>query len=324
MNRLLAVVTVVLMCASSAVSAPAAPARTGKSGKIPAPEALRTVAIDKVERGMRVKLELTYARPMIGTVNLVTPSHIGIDLTTEPDGLPGKMRFLKNDIMLVWELTPQTDDEKRLVLERRNEAVAKMKIEMNERAEKTKSEEATEEDRAKTEAEGIRKAMDVVVAKEDEDKMRALLEEYPPEEWGEATFREVRENWILRDLQPTPKQSRFLIIFDEWKTARDTIAALDAKEKQKAGEQMLIKFPPSEGWGKGRLDAIEAKELGGEPLTEDETEFKKSWKDWSAAATSACRGRASTMHVSSGMSIRRRRWRRACRPCCSNRSSRTP
>lgn len=282
MKRVLLVVTILAAACALASAASTSP-KASKSTRLHEPETIRSIALDAVTRGMRVRLQLTYGRPIVGTVSLVTETMLGIDLTAEDGGLPGKLRFHKTDIMVVWELKPQTEEEKEIVLNRRREKVARIKAEVTERVEKEKTAEAAEEARETSEKESLVKALDVVVQKEDEDKMRALLAEYPPDQWGEETFREVRENWILRDLQPTPKQSRFLEIFDEWKAARDTIAVLDARLKEKAGEQLLLKFPPSEGWGKTRLDAINAKEAAGTPLTDEETEFKKSFADWGAA-----------------------------------------
>ena len=256
-----------------------------KMTRVPPAAEVASVAIDKLAPGMRVKLQLTYAsRKLAGTVTAVTDKTITLDLSTEEGGLPGKLRLKKDDVMLAWELARQTKEEKDLIAERQRATIAKIKVDVAERADRMKADSKAGEAREKTSEANLRKAMDVVVGKEQEAKMRALLAEFPPDKWSEDTARELRERWILMKIAPNDQQNRFLMVFNEWKDARDTVAILDARDKDKAGEKLLMKFPPSEGWGKTRLDAIGGKEAAGAKITDDEAEFKKIWPDWLAAA----------------------------------------
>ena len=61
------------------------------------------------------------------------------------------------------------------------------------------------------------------------------------------------------------------------------MAILDEREQEKSGDKLLLKFPPSEGWGQAKLSAIAEKEAKGETVTEKETEFKKVYEAWSKA-----------------------------------------
>jgi hypothetical protein len=265
------------LCSAADKGKSPAPARLGE------PEVVGKIPLADVAPGMRVRLQLAAGRPFVGTVLKVSDTMLELGLSTEASGLPGKVRFRKSDITAVTELKKQSDEEKRLVIEQRQKSVAQIRIEAASRLEKRRAEETTEEAGEKTAQEEYRKALDVAVSKQKEDEMRALLAEFPPPDWGEGKFREIRENWILRDLRPTEKEVRFLSVFKDWKEARDTVAILDAKEQEKEGEKLLLKFPPSEGWGQATLAAIAQKEAAGEPVTEKETEFKKSYEAWSQA-----------------------------------------
>jgi len=257
--------------------------KSSTAAKVSEPETVGKIKLENVTPGMRVRLQLSYGRPFVGTVLRVTETMVDLDLSAEASGLPGKVRFRKSDITEVTELKKQTDEEKREVLDQRQKSISRIKIEEQARFEERQAEEKKGEETEETAQEDLRKALDVTVSAQQEEQMRALLTEFPPTEWGEEKFREIRENWILRDLRPTDKEARFLTVFKDWKEARDTVAILDARNEEKEGEKLLLKFPPSEGWGQARLSAILEKEAKGEPVTENETEFKKSYEAWSQA-----------------------------------------
>jgi hypothetical protein len=284
MKRLLLVMLMVAvpgLMAGSAFAQTPAPAR---SAKIAEPETLGSVKLEDVQPGMRVRLQLAYGKPIVGTVTQMTLTTLVLDLSTEASGLPGKFRFKRSDIVDVQSLKPQSAQEQAQVIEKQKDTVAKLKVEVTSRIEKSKTEDRKTEAKAKAEDQDFRKALDVVVAKEQEDKMRALLAKFPPgDKWNEETFRVVRERWVLYKLAPSPEESDFLKAFVDWKDARDTIAILDAHNQDKEGDKLLLKFPPSLGWGKDRLAAITAKEAAGTALKDEETEFRKSYDAWARA-----------------------------------------
>jgi hypothetical protein len=251
--------------------------------KLSGPETLWTVKLEDLRPKMRVRIRLNQGRPFVGTVARVSETTVELDLSTEASGLPGKVRFRKGDIAEVTELKSQSDEEKRRVVEERDKSIAQIKVEAATRLEKRQAGERKDEETAKTAQEDYRKALDVVVSRQKEDEMRKLLAEFPTGDWGEEKFRQIRENWILRDLRPTDKEIRFLSVFKDWKEARDTVAILDEREQEKSGDKLLLKFPPSEGWGQAKLSAIAEKEAKGETVTEKETEFKKVYEAWSKA-----------------------------------------
>jgi hypothetical protein len=282
MKRLL----IILACAALAtvvLVAANAQAQTAGATKIPPPEITGEIKVADLKPGLRVKLQLAYGKPMFGTVTLATVDSITLDLSGEASGLPGKFRFKKTDITGAWSVQPMTKEERDRVAAAQQASVAKLKIEVSERVAGLKSGKRAEDEKAKTDEQDLRKALDVVVSKDQEAKMRALLAEYPPPEWGEEKFRSLRERWVLYKLPPTPKESRFANIYQDWKDARDTIAVLDARDESKKGNQLLLKFPPSAGWGATRLAQIAAKEAAGTPLADDEIEFRKSYDDWAKA-----------------------------------------
>jgi len=264
----------------------AAPAgKTPAAAKPSGPEILGKVKLEDVRAGMRVRIQRSVGRPFVGTVSRVSDTMVELDLSTEGSGLPGKVRFRKGDIAQVTELKPQTDEERRQVVQEREKSVAQIRIEAAERLEKRRGEETKDEEAVKTAQEEYRKALDVAVSQQREEEMRKLLEEFPPGDWGEERFRRIRENWILRDLRPTDKEIRFLSVFQDWKDARDTVAILDERQQEKEGDKLLLKFPPSEGWGQAKLSAIAEREAKGEAVPEKETEFKKVYEAWSKAVT---------------------------------------
>jgi len=287
MKRLL---VVSLIVAGFAFPTSAASTGTGTSSRkssskseIPAPEVLRQIKLDELKVGMRVRIQLRYSRPFVGTVSRITETMVHLDLSAEETGLPGKLRLRKSDVAAVWELKKQSDEEKKLVLETRREKILAIQTAVKERLEKRKESEEQEAQKEKVAEDTLRKALDVVVAKEEEEQMRALLAEFPPEQWDETRLRTIRENWILRDLAPNARESRFVSIFSEWKRARDVVAILDARQQEADAEQLLLKFPPSEDWSQERLARIIEKEGKGEPVTEREAEFRKSYEAWSNA-----------------------------------------
>lgn len=283
MKRLLPIAVLVIGFCGPGFAAPPGRGRSSGPKTLPEPEVVGLVQVADVKPGMRVRIRLTRGKPLTGTVTRVTDSVIQVDLSAEATGLPGKFRFRKSEVAEVLEVKPQTDEEKELIVEQRKQKISRIKVEVAERREKQKAAREKEGADEQTAREDLRKALDVVVAAEDEARMRALLEEFPPEEWGEDKFREIRETWILRDLAPNEKESRFVTLFREWQRARDTIAVLDARKQAEDGERLLLTFPPSEGWGLARLEKILQKEVNGETLSEEEVEFRNSWEAWSQA-----------------------------------------
>lgn len=285
MKRVLLSVLVIACVASVAsviFAAPPARRKSSRTAKIPEPEVLRDIRVDDIKPGMRVRLQLHYGKPLVGTVLRVTGTRLRLDLSGEATGLPGKFRFRKSDVALAYELKKQTDEEKQQVLERRKEKVSRIRIKMEERLEKRKAGEKQAEQEEAAE-ETTKKALDVIVKKEEEAEMRVLLKEFPADEWGEEKLREIRETWILRDLAPNAKESRFVTVFKEWENARDTVAVLDARKRREEGGKLLLRFPPSEGWGQERLAKIIRKETKGEAVAGEEAEFRKSYEAWSEA-----------------------------------------
>ena len=287
MKRLLVVSLIVAGLTFPTFAAPpgrGAPSRkSSRKSKIPPPQVIRQIKLDELKVGMRIRIQLRYSRPFIGTVSRITDTMVHLDLSAEETGLPGKLKFRKSDIATIYELKKQTDEEKKLVLGARREKILAIRTAVKDRLEKRRTAEEKKAREEKVAEETLRKALDVVVAEEEEERMRALLAEFPPEQWGEAKLRRIRENWILRDLAPNAKESRFVSIFQDWKRSRDVVAVLDARQQEAEGEKLLLKFPPSEGWGQERLAKVIEKEGKGEPVTEKETEFRKSYEAWSKA-----------------------------------------
>ena len=258
------------------------PTRPRKKGaaavKIAEPTVVREIAPEKVTAGMRVKLHFKRGRPFVGFVLRVSDTHVDLDLSTESTGLPATFKFRRKDVVKAYELTKQSQAEREAVRAQQSQQIRGIVMETREEYARRKA--GVQAD-ARKRAE-LRKALDVVVAEDKEKKMRALLEEFPPEQWGEARFNEIRDNWWLRDLRPSDKERRFTTVFKEWKTARETIRALDAQQDVEKGTQLLLRFPPSV-WDHKRLEAIVAKETKGGALTADESDFRKNYETWARA-----------------------------------------
>ena len=281
MKRLVLVGFVVAGLAAGAWSAP--PRRGAGKVKIPPPEVLREIKPAEVTVGMRVRVQRHRGRALVGTVLRITDEMVQLDLSAEETGLPGKLKLRTTGISRFYELKKQTAEERQLVLEARRQKILAIKATVQERLEKRKAEETQAVEAAQAAEEDLREALDVVVARDEEEQMRALVAEFPPDKWDEAKLREIRENWILQDLPPNAKESRFVSVFEDWKQARDTVAVLDARKEEAQGRTVLLRFPPSEGWGEARLAKIIEKQAKGEAVSEEETEFKTSYEVWSKA-----------------------------------------
>jgi hypothetical protein len=285
MKRLLFIACIASAFAAAILASPAANAQAQPvhATKLPPPEILGTLKVDDIKPGLRVKLQLAGGGPLMGTVTQVTDTMITLDLSTEQSGLPGKFHFRKSEIASAWNVKPLTREEKDQVVAQREAVVSKLKVEVSDKVAKEKSQKKVAEEKAKAYENEYRKALDIVVSQEEEDRMRALLAEFPPGEWGEDRFRKVRETWVLYKLPPTPQESRFVNIYSDWKEAKDTIAILDARNEEQQGSLLLLKFPPSQGWGKDRLAQIAKREAANARLTDDEKEFRDSYDDWAKA-----------------------------------------
>ncbi|HUW57392.1 MAG TPA: hypothetical protein VMZ92_12215 [Planctomycetota bacterium] len=292
MKRLLLVVMVVLGLSLSASGAPLGRRPAGPV-KVSPPEVLREIKPAELTVGMRVRVQCHRGRALVGTVSRITDEMVQLDLSAEETGLPGRLKLRTADLSQLYELKKQTDEEKEAVLEAHRQRILAIKASVQERLEKRQAEETEAAESAEAAEEDLRKALDVVVAGDEEERMRALVDEFPPDKWGEAKLREIRENWILQDLPPNAKESRFVSVFEEWKEARDVVAALDARKEEARGRTLLVRFPPSEGWGEDRLAGIIEKQAKGEAVSEEEAEFKTSYEVWSKAL----RGRAAEIEA---------------------------
>ncbi|HUV38933.1 MAG TPA: hypothetical protein VMY39_04935 [Planctomycetota bacterium] len=148
------------------------------------PETLRELKADEVAAGMRVKLVLKYGRPMIGTVTRANDREITLDMSFEAEGLSADFRFKRADVVKASELARQTDDERQTVQSHRSQVIRRIKVETSEEYAKRRAESRTEEEKQAEAA----KALETVIASKQEERMRALLEEFPPTEWSEAKF----------------------------------------------------------------------------------------------------------------------------------------
>ena len=284
MKRLLLtmLVSAGLVVSSSAAPRPTKRPSSGRSSgklRVPEPTVLRQLKVADIKTRMRVKLQLKHGRPMIGVISRATETDVYLDMSYEADGLPAKFRFKRKDIVSACELAKQTDEERDAIRSQRQQVLKRIKIETREEYAKRKADKKAE----KVKKEEEEKAFKEIISSKQEEQMRKLLEEFPPEAWNEAKYNEIRDNWWLRDLMPTDKERRFASVIKAWRLARDTIPLIDAKKNSEKGTQLLLKFPPSEGWGTARLEAIAAKETKGEKLSDAETEFRKSYEAWSAA-----------------------------------------
>jgi len=165
------------LIAGLALSAFAAPqgGRSARGTKTPEPEILREIGPEEIQPGMRVKIRLRYGRPLIGSILRVTDKMVQLDLSTEPGGLPGKLKFRRTDIAQVHEVKPQTDQEKQRVRDQHRQKLLAIKSEVKARLEKRKAAEREEEESDESAQQAYREALDVVVAKEEEERMRALV-----------------------------------------------------------------------------------------------------------------------------------------------------
>jgi hypothetical protein len=260
--------------------------RVGKSTRLAEaaePKVLREVDLSEVEPPVRVKLQLRHGRPMIGRLIRVDAAHVTLDTQAEPDEMPGKFRFRRADVVTVWELSPLTEAERQAAREARQQRIKVIRAERAEERSKRAAEAEARETAERSRQEDYKQALDQVVSEEQEARMRALLEEFPPPAWNEARYNEIRDNWRLRDLPPNKDEARFVSIYAEWRRARDTIRILDAKKNAERGDQLLLRFPTAEGWGADRLERIKAKQAAGEALTVDEADFLENYRLWLAA-----------------------------------------
>ena len=83
-----------LLIAGLALSVFAAPPgrRSTRKTKIPEPEILREIKPEDIQPGMRVRIRLHHGRGLVGSILRVTDKMVELDLSTEPAGLPGKLR----------------------------------------------------------------------------------------------------------------------------------------------------------------------------------------------------------------------------------------
>jgi hypothetical protein len=259
--------------------------RVGKPSGEPAREAtvLREVALSDLELPARVKLQFKRGRPIVGRLTWMDDTYLKLDTSGEPEGLPGKFRFRRADVVKAWEVSALTEDERKAAREAQHRRIEVVRSQHAELVAKRRAEEQAREDAEKAKQEELKKALDNVVSAEDEQAMRALLDEFPPPAWSEARANEIRDNWRLRDLTPSKQEARFLNVYDQWKRARDLIRIVDAKKTAQTGDALLLKYPTSAGWGVDRLDQINAKAANGEELTPEEADFRANYALWQQA-----------------------------------------
>jgi hypothetical protein len=271
---------VVLLAMAAVAWAPPASAKSSSVAAAPEPAVIKQVGVAQIEVGMRVKIELTAGRPIVGTVAVVRPTEVSIDMSAEEGGFSGQFTFKKKDIAAVYEVQKQTPDEVRAIQDSQKRKTARIRIEQTTRVEKTRAEKRTGEKTEKT----VQTAEQKLAQTEEVEKMRRLVAEFPPGEgWGEEKLRQVRENWILRGLMPSEREARFANVYEDWRRARDAVAAIDEQRRAEEGKTLLLRFPPDKGWGRDRLADILKKEAAGQPVTEEEQRFKEGYETWAAA-----------------------------------------
>lgn len=230
---------------------------------------LRALTWEDLQLGQRIRISRTRGGPFTGTAVRKTDQFVRLDLTLEPDGLPAQIDFPKDTIKGIALVETLTAAQQQGAQERNQ-------------AERVRAIEAVRRRYAEILLEEGPPPILSAVAVEPAltERQVWLLTSYPPEFWGPARFRWIRQRWILIGLPPDETESNWIRVYPEWLQAVDALNQVKKWQMENLGPTLLASFPPEEGWGPDRLAQIKKKEAEGVELNEYEQDFMKFYPDW--------------------------------------------
>lgn len=262
--------------AEAAKPAPLTPVRTAAP---PAPRRLAEIKLAELESNQRVKLVLDSGLSFSGIIEQLSKDTVTLNLSFEKLGLLGSITFNRATIKRAFSLPPISEARVKFALTKRlaarNKAGQIHRSWLTARREKEELEKVMEVSRALL-AEA-RKAEEELAAQ------KALLEEFPESEgWGPERLTEIHQRRQALNQAPTTQERRFMEVFGDWLKAK---AMVEVTKEREAAErrELLLRFPPAQGWSSEKLAELQARESAGGELSSEEAEFKEKYADWETA-----------------------------------------